>query len=136
VKKAGKDRKKSSQLAVRSWEFVVIICTFVLPLRYRMPKIYEYLGILFFFYSNEHEPVHVHGKYNEFEITAEFFMINGKIEEIRIRPVKGRRPLTGNKLNDFKDFISQYGDRIVAKWVDYFVYHKEVKFERINKPVK
>lgn len=27
-----------------------------------MPKIFEYLGILIFFYSNEHEPVHVHGK--------------------------------------------------------------------------
>ena len=101
-----------------------------------MPKIYEYLGILLFFYSNEHQPVHVHGKYNEFEITAEFLIIKGKIEEIRIRPVKGRKPLTGNKLIDFKAFITQYGDKIVTKWVDYFVYHKEVEFERINKPIK
>jgi hypothetical protein len=101
-----------------------------------MPKIYEYLGILFYFYSNEHEPVHVHGKYNEFESTAEFLIINGSIEEIRIKPVKGRKPLTGNKLNDFKEFISLYGERIVDKWVNYFVYHKEVEFERINKPVK
>ena len=101
-----------------------------------MPKIYEYLGILIFFYSNEHEPVHVHGKYNEFEISAEFLIISGKIEEIRIKPVIGRKPLTGNKLKDFKEFISQYGDRIVEKWVDYFVYHKDVTFERINKPVK
>ena len=54
-----------------------------------MPKIYEYLGILFFFYSNEHEPVHVNGKYNEFEITAEFLIIDGRIDEIRIKPVKG-----------------------------------------------
>jgi len=29
-----------------------------------MPKIYEYLGILIFFYSNEDEPIHVHGKYD------------------------------------------------------------------------
>ena len=28
-----------------------------------MPKIYVYLGIVILFYSNEHEPVHVHGKY-------------------------------------------------------------------------
>jgi hypothetical protein len=101
-----------------------------------MPKIYEYLGILIFFYSNEHDPVHVHGKYNEFEISAEFFIVDGKIEEIRIKPIKGRRPLEGNKFRDFKEFISLYGDRIVEKWVDYFVYHKDVAFERINKPVK
>lgn len=25
-----------------------------------MPKIYEYLGLIFYFYSNEHEPIHVH----------------------------------------------------------------------------
>ena len=25
-----------------------------------MPKIYEYFGFVFFFYSNEHEPIHVH----------------------------------------------------------------------------
>ncbi len=27
-----------------------------------MPKIFEYLGILIFFYSNEHEPIHVNLK--------------------------------------------------------------------------
>ncbi len=27
-----------------------------------MPKLYEYFGIVVMFYSNEHEPVHVHGK--------------------------------------------------------------------------
>ena len=25
-----------------------------------MPKIYEYFGFIFLFYSNEHEPIHVH----------------------------------------------------------------------------
>ncbi|WP_245949201.1 DUF4160 domain-containing protein [Echinicola strongylocentroti] len=25
-----------------------------------MPKIFEYLGIVVYFYSNEHEPVYVH----------------------------------------------------------------------------
>ncbi|MBQ9467344.1 MAG: DUF4160 domain-containing protein [Muribaculaceae bacterium] len=25
-----------------------------------MPKIFEYFGFVFFFYSNEHEPIHVH----------------------------------------------------------------------------
>ena len=25
-----------------------------------MPKIFEYFGLIFFFYSNEHEPIHVH----------------------------------------------------------------------------
>jgi hypothetical protein len=35
-----------------------------------MPKIYEYLGILIFFYSYEHEPIHVHAKKGDNESKA------------------------------------------------------------------
>jgi hypothetical protein len=101
-----------------------------------MPKIYEYLGILIFFYSNEHEPIHVHGKYNEFESKAEFYIVNGRIVEIKIKSIDGAKPLTGSKCNDFKDFLEQYADRIVQKWIDYFVYHKDVEFEKINTRIK
>ena len=101
-----------------------------------MPKIYEYLGILIFFYSNEHEPIHVHGKHDGFESKAEFYIIEGKIVEIKIKVIKGLRPLTGNQLNDFKDFLENYADRIVQKWIDYFVYHKNVEFEKITKRIK
>jgi hypothetical protein len=52
-----------------------------------MPKIFEYLGILIFFYSNEHEPIHVHGKYDSFESKAEFYIVDGKIVEIKIKSI-------------------------------------------------
>ena len=97
-----------------------------------MPKIFEYLGVLIFFYSNEHEPIHVHGKYNGLESKAEFYIVDGEIVEIKIKLVKGRRPLTGSKLKDFEVFIEKYADKIVEKWVDYFVYHKNIEFEKIN----
>jgi len=29
-----------------------------------------------------------------------------------------------------------YAEKIVEKWIDYFVYHKNVAFERINQRVK
>ena len=28
-----------------------------------MPKLYEYFGLVVFFYANEHEPIHVHGEF-------------------------------------------------------------------------
>jgi hypothetical protein len=99
-------------------------------------KDFEYLGILIFFYSNEHEPIHVHGKYDGFESKAEFYIVDGRIVEIKIKPIKGLRPLTGNKLNDFKDFLEKYADKIVQKWIDYFVFHKDVEFEKINSRIK
>lgn len=101
-----------------------------------MPKIYEYLGIVIFFYSNEHEPIHIHGKKGEFETKAEFIIINGLVSEIRITKVKGSKPLMGNDLNNFKAFIEIYSEHIVNKWIDFFVYHKKVDFERITKRLK
>lgn len=97
-----------------------------------MPKIFEYLGVLIFFYSNEHEPIHVHGKYNGLESKAEFYIVDGEIVEIKIKLVKGRRPLTGSNLKDFEVFLEKCADKIVEKWVDYFIYHKNIEFEKIN----
>ena len=101
-----------------------------------MPKIFEYLGILVFFYSNEHEPIHVHGKHAGFESKSELYIVDGKIVEIKIKTIKGLNPLTGRSLNDFKDFLEVYADKIVQKWIDYFVYHKDVEFEKINRRIK
>ena len=101
-----------------------------------MPSIFEYLEILIFFYSNEHEPIHVHGKHGGFESKAEFLIVDGKIIEIKIKPIKGYSPLTGPKLRDFEDFLEAYSDQIVQKWIDYFVYHKDVEFEKINTRIK
>ncbi|WP_159518338.1 DUF4160 domain-containing protein [Sunxiuqinia indica] len=101
-----------------------------------MPKIYEYLGILVYFYSNEHEPIHVHARKGEFESKAEFYIENGEILEIKITLVKGQEPLVGRDLKNFKDFLAVYANQIVEKWVNYFVYHKDVEFEKINSRLK
>ena len=101
-----------------------------------MPKIFEYLGIIIFFYSSEHEPIHVHAKKGEFESKAEFIISNGEIVEIRIRENKGFKPLKGKDLKNFKDFLSIYADKIVKKWIDYFVYRRDIDFERITKKIK
>ena len=101
-----------------------------------MPKIFEYLGIIIMFYSNEHEPIHVHGQQGEFESKAEIYIENGVIQEIKIKTVKGRKPLKGKDLKNLQDFLEVYADQIVQKWVDYFVYHKDVEFERVTKKLK
>jgi hypothetical protein len=57
----------------------------------QVPKIFEYLGIIIFFYSNEHEPVHVHARKGGFESKAEILIKNGIIYEIKIKTVKGSK---------------------------------------------
>jgi hypothetical protein len=101
-----------------------------------MPKIFEYLGIVIFFYSNEHEPIHVHAQCNGRESKAEFYIVDGQIIEIKIKAVKGTLPLSSSQLYDFESFLQVYADKVVQKWVDYFVYHKNVEFERITNRIK
>ena len=58
-----------------------------------MPKLYEYFGLIILFYSNEHEPIHVHGKYQGKESKAEIIFEDGKFIEVRIIDVNGKEPL-------------------------------------------
>ncbi len=101
-----------------------------------MPKIFEYLGIVIFFYSNEHEPIHVHANKGGLESKAEFIIVEGIITEIRISNIKEVKPLRGAELKDFKTFLEKYAEEIVEKWINYFVYHKDVEFEKITRRLK
>lgn len=78
-----------------------------------MPKLYEYLGILIFFYSNEHESIHVHAKHGRNESKAEIIIENGTIAEIRISSIAGSRPLASKELKYFKEFLEAYANEII-----------------------
>ena len=101
-----------------------------------MPKIYEYLGIVIFFYANEHEPIHVHAKRGGCECKAEFIIENGKIKKVRIKQIGSAKILKDSDLRNFNDFLEVYADKIVEKWIDFFVLKKKVSFDKITKKLK
>ena len=98
-----------------------------------MPKLYEYFGLIILFYSNEHEPIHVHCKYQGKENKAEIIFEDGKFVEVTISGVKGKEPLDLKNLKKFKKLVEIYRDDIVRKWVDFFVYNKAIDSEKITK---
>jgi len=98
-----------------------------------MPKLYEYFGLVILFYSHEHEPIHVHCKYQEKESKAEIIFENGKFTEVRVSNVKGKEPLDLHNLKKFKNLVEVYRDDIVRKWVDFFIYNKVIEAEKITK---
>jgi hypothetical protein len=97
-----------------------------------LPKIYEYYGLIFLFYSNEHEPIHIHGKYQGRESKAEIIFENGKFKEIVIKEVRGKKPLDAANLKKFRKVVEVYRDDIVRKWIDFFIYNIEVSSEIIT----
>lgn len=78
------------------------------------------MGIILFFFSNDHEPIHVHGQKREFESKANFMIENGEIIVIQFVNVKVKEPLKDKDLLNFKIFAIKYHFQIVHKWNDYF----------------
>ena len=101
-----------------------------------MPKLYEYFGLIVMFYANEHEPIHVHGKYQGRELRAEIIVVNGAITEIRYSNVAGRAPLENTERRNFEEVVVAKADEIITKWIDFFVLHKPVKSELITRRLK
>ena len=101
-----------------------------------MPKLYEYFGLVVFFYTNEHEPIHVHGEFQNGYARGEIFLRNGKIIRIVFSNVRGKRPLPGNKMKDFRTLVKARADDIVQRWIEYFVFKKHNKPEIITRKIK
>ena len=97
-----------------------------------MPAIYEYFGLLFLFYSNEHDPVHVHVRFGEYESAYELIVNNGKLIALRKRKIKGKKQLPSAKSKQAEKLIKIHSAEILQKWFDYFVLNKEIDFTKIH----
>lgn len=97
-----------------------------------MPKLYEYFGLIVLFYSNEHYPIHVHGKYQGMESKAELIFEDGRFVEVSISNVKGKKPLDPKSVNKLRRLVELYKEDIITKWMDFFVYNKPIKSEKIT----
>ncbi|WP_310587704.1 DUF4160 domain-containing protein [Dyadobacter fanqingshengii] len=93
----------------------------------------EYFGIVFYFYSNDHLPIHVHVSYNEFETVFEIFFEEGKLKEVRLREVSGVEALPAVQFKEAKKVIEAYAEVIVNSWTDFFVLKKKVSILKITK---
>lgn len=101
-----------------------------------MPKIYEYLGLIFFFYSDEHLPIHVHVSFAEYESKLELEFENGKLKAIKSKNVKGRLPLPSKEIKEAIKFVRKYYEGIVEKWTTFFVKNKKVSCESITTKIR
>ena len=101
-----------------------------------MPEIFEYLNLVFSFYSNEHEPIHVHVKSSERESIFDLIIKEKVLIEIKQRNRQGKEPLTNKEEKVAREFIEQYSSKIVEKWVNFFVLGTRVRKTVIKEKMK
>ena len=98
-----------------------------------MPKIFEYFGFIFYFYSNEHEPIHVHVLRGDNESVFDLIMMDGELVEIRMREKKGYEPLSEKERRTAEAFIRKYHRNIIEKWIKFFVLKQSDRSTKIRK---
>lgn len=76
-----------------------------------MPKIFERDGYRFFFYSNEHRPIHVHVRYGGGEAVFEVE------QSVELRESQG---LKVRELARAEELASEHRDLIIEKWHEHF----------------
>ena len=100
-----------------------------------MPKIFEYFGFIFYFYSNEHEPIHVHVQHGGKESIFDLIMMNGELLEVRVREKKSAEPLPEKDKRIAVEFIRKYHKNIIDKWVKFFIMKQAVRSTNIKKKI-
>lgn len=101
-----------------------------------MPKLYEYFGLVFLMFSNEHSPIHVHVRYGNTESVIELIMREGQVLDVAFRKLSNKRMLPPAQQREAELFVRAKAMDIVRKWNDYFVLRKKVTPERITKRIK
>ena len=97
-----------------------------------MPELYEYFGLVFYFFSNEHDPILVHVKKGDKETIFELIIFNDVLTEIKTRKRRGKDMLSANDEKDTRDFIIFYADDIIKKWIKFFLLKSEIKVVHIK----
>ena len=80
-----------------------------------MPKIFEYFGFIFYFYSNEEERMHIHVRSgtDNFSITIQDRIIEGKARSKTVKIIN--------------DFIDEHEEELMELW------GRAQRGEKINK---
>lgn len=77
-----------------------------------MPEIFRFFGFSFFFYSREHEPIHIHVEGNDGYAK---FVWNGKTFE-----QESASRIKAGDLKNIKQVIDENTDLIIKRWSEYF----------------
>ena len=100
-----------------------------------MPKIYEYFGLVFFFYSNDHEPIHVHVRKGGRQSIFELYIQDGNLTEIRQRNEICSESLSDKEAILAESFIHAYYKRIIEKWMKFFVLKKRIRCTSVTRKI-
>jgi len=98
-----------------------------------MPTIYEYKGLIFKFFSDEHYPISIHVTKGKYGNIYELVLVNNQFVELNKYRKKGAEYLPYRYSKRAEEMIRANYQDIVNKWIDYFVRNIFIKPVKIIK---
>lgn len=77
-----------------------------------MPELFRYAGFVFFFFSREHEPIHIHVEGNGGKVI--FDIVDGRLIQRELHNIKS------NDLKRIKRFAEVNIEIIIEEWNNHF----------------
>ena len=77
-----------------------------------MPEIFRFFGFSFFFYSREHEPIHVHVEGNDGYAVYDFYEDSFVLRE--------KQNIKANNQKKIESVIEENKDIIIKRWKEHF----------------
>ncbi len=99
--------------------------------------LFDYLGLQIYLSINDHQPLTFYGRSeSDNRISkAVIHLKDGIYKGIEILQVENFEELDEKEKRQLLKLIDANLSDIIKYWIDYFVYKKEVPFERILKPI-
>lgn len=79
-----------------------------------MPELFRFFGFSFFFYSREHEPIHVHVEGND------GYAILDYDNENSVFIIREKLNIKTNDLKRIKEVVEENKDIIINRWKEHF----------------
>jgi hypothetical protein len=103
-----------------------------------MPKLYEYIGYTFFFYTNEHKPRHIHVKRGEklMKVELEDEQGNQKSSKgtliVLFKKIKSFKNFNSKEKREISRFVNNFREDILGKWDKVINEKKVISSVKVN----
>lgn len=102
----------------------------------KMISLFDYYDLKIHFRKKDLEPLHVYGSRGDRYSVAKIIFENGLFERIDVSSVPDYEELDEIDTNKMRLLILNHLDEVIKRWIDFYLYKKDVEEEIITQKIE
>jgi len=98
--------------------------------------LFNYMGLEVYFSLNDSDPLTLYGRHEDTVSKLVVHLKKGIFSQIETGAVEGFNELDTKELEKLITLVDHNLPNIIKYWIDCYVYHSEIPFENIFKPIE